>query len=225
LTAAWLIAVQLFSLALGGYLAGRLRTRWADTLEDEVFFRDTAHGLMVWAVSAVFVACLGLAAASAVTGAARVAGDAVQAAGSAANGAAKQAAITSAADPTAYFTDMFFRTDHPLTNDQAASSAEAARILGRSLSSGELPDADKTYLGQVVASRTGMSAADAEKRVSEVFSNAKATMAQAADKAREAADVARKMGIYVALWTFVALLVGAFSASYMATAGGHARDV
>src|ERR1700753_2352811 len=50
LAAAWLIAVQLFSSGVGGYIAGRLRTLWVDTHTDEVFFRDTAHGLLVWAV-------------------------------------------------------------------------------------------------------------------------------------------------------------------------------
>ena len=37
-------------------------------------------------------------------------------------------------------------------------------------------------------------------------------------------DAARKTGVYVALWAFISLLIGAFSASYMATVGGHVRD-
>jgi MFS family permease len=67
LAASWFVAVELFACGLGGYLAGRLRTRWARVHDDEVYFRDTAHGLLVWAVGAVFTAALlTLSAASAV---------------------------------------------------------------------------------------------------------------------------------------------------------------
>jgi hypothetical protein len=47
---AWLIATQIAASALGGYLGGRLRTKWTNMHTDEVYFRDTAHGLLVWAV-------------------------------------------------------------------------------------------------------------------------------------------------------------------------------
>jgi hypothetical protein len=92
------------------------------------------------------------------------------------------------------------------------------------LYSGDLPAADKTYLAQLVASRTAMSQPDAEKRVADVFDRAKNAKAQAAEKAKEVADAARKTGVYVALWAFISLLVGALSASYMATIGGRQRD-
>jgi hypothetical protein len=45
MTAIWLIIVQWFSSGLGGYLTGRLRTKWVGVHTHEVFFRDTAHGL------------------------------------------------------------------------------------------------------------------------------------------------------------------------------------
>ena len=54
----WLIVTQWLSFALGGYMAGRLRVRWASLHTDEVFFRDTAHGLLTWAVSTAVVAGL-----------------------------------------------------------------------------------------------------------------------------------------------------------------------
>jgi hypothetical protein len=57
-TAIWLIVTQWVSAALGGYIAGRLRTRWVGTHTHEVFFRDTAHGLVTWAVATVLVAIL-----------------------------------------------------------------------------------------------------------------------------------------------------------------------
>jgi hypothetical protein len=224
LAAAWFIAVELFASGVGGYLAGRLRTRWARVHTDEVFFRDTAHGLLVWAVGAVMSAALiASVASSAVSGAAHLAGAATQAVGSAAGQAAGQAA-SAVGDPTAYFSDMLWRSDKPAQGDQAAATAEVGRIFTRALYNGDLPAADKTYLAQLVASRTGLSQPDAEKRVTDVFNQAKAAKQQAADKAKEAADAARKTGVYVALWAFISLLVGAFSASYMATVGGRQRD-
>ena len=225
LAAAWLIAVQLFSSGIGGYLAGRLRTRWVGVHTDEVYFRDTAHGLLVWGVGAVISAfLLSSAVSSVVSGVARMGETAVQAAGSAVAGPASQLTSQAASSSNAYFTDMLFRTDHPQAADQNASQAEVGRILARGLAAGELPAADKTYVSQVVASRTGLSQPDAEKRVTETFDQAKSAAAQAAEKAKEAADAARKAGVYVALWMFVSLLVGAFAACYMATVGGEVRD-
>jgi hypothetical protein len=119
---------------------------------------------------------------------------------------------------------MLFRGDHPGQGDQASTQTEAKLILARALASGDLPSADKGYLAQVVANRTGLSGPDAAKRVTDVFGQAKGAMDQAADKAKEAADAARKTGIYVSLWAFISLLVGAFSASFMATVGGRTRD-
>ena len=52
----WLIVMQWLSSALGGYMAGRLRTRWQTLHTDEVFFRDTAHGLLTWATATIAVA-------------------------------------------------------------------------------------------------------------------------------------------------------------------------
>jgi hypothetical protein len=226
LAAAWLIAVQLFSSGIGGYLAGRLRTRWVGMHTDEVYFRDTAHGLLVWGVGAVISALLlSSAVSSAVSGAARMGETAVQTAGSAVAGPASQLTGPAANPSNSYFTDMLFRTDKPSASaDQNASQAEIGRIFVRGLSSGDLPAADKTYVAQVVASRTGLSQVDAEKRVTETFDQAKNAAAQVAEKAKEAADAARKTGVYVALWVFISLLDGAFSAAYMATVGSEARD-
>jgi hypothetical protein len=78
---------------------------------------------------------------------------------------------------------------------------------------GEIPPADKTYLAQVVAAQTGVSEPDAEKRVDDVFAQAQ----QAADKARKA--IAHAM-----YWSFLALLIGAFCASFAATIAGSQRD-
>ena len=141
LAAAWFIAVQLFASGVGGYIAGRFRTRWARVHTDEVFFRDTAHGLVVWAVGAVISAALiASAATSAVSGAAHLAGAATQAVGTATGQAAGQAA-SAMGDPTGYFSDMLWRSDHPAQGDQAAATAEAGRILTRAVYNGDLPAA------------------------------------------------------------------------------------
>lgn len=229
LAAAWFIAVQLFASGLGGYLAGRLRTRWVSVHTDEVYFRDTAHGLLVWAVGAVISTFLLTSAASSLaSGVAHVGASVAQAAGNAVGGAAGKVAseaASNAGDGNAYFTDMLFRTDHPAaTGDSAAVHAEVGRILASDAAAGEMSAADKTYVAQVVAARTGLSQADAEKRVSDVVEQAKTAKAKVLNAAKEAADAARETGVYVALWAFISLLIGAFSASYMATVGGRVRD-
>jgi hypothetical protein len=229
LAAAWFIAVQLFTSGVGGYLAGRLRTRWVSVHTDEVYFRDTAHGLIVWAVGAVISALLLTSLASSVArGVADTGASALQAAGNAAAAPASQLAgraTSSVGDPGDYFTDMLFRTDRPAASgDSAATQAEVGRILATDALAGDMPAADKTYVAQVVAARTGLSQGDAEKRVSDVVSQAKSAKEKAIDAAKTAADAARKTGVYVALWAFISLLVGAFSASYMATLGGRIRD-
>jgi hypothetical protein len=229
LAAAWFIAVQLFASGVGGYLAGRLRTRWVSVHTDEVYFRDTAHGLIVWGVGAIVTAwLLTSGAASVVSGAAHAGGAALGAAGTAVGAPAAQTAgqaASSEGSSAAYFTDMLFRTDHPDTSgDPAAARAEVGRILTTDALSGEMPAADKAYVAQVVAARTGLSQADADKRVSEVVEQAKNAKDKAIDTAKAAAEAARKTGVYVALWAFISLLIGAFSASFMATVGGRVRD-
>ena len=58
--AVWLVIMQWASSGIGGYVAGRLRVKWADLHSDEVFFRDTVHGFLAWAVATI--ATLGLTA-------------------------------------------------------------------------------------------------------------------------------------------------------------------
>jgi hypothetical protein len=231
LAAAWLIAIQLFAYGVGGFIAGRMRTQWVGVHTDEVFFRDTAHGFLVWALGALLgVAVLASAVGTAASGVGQVAsslaGGASAAIGTAATAAGGAAAQASGSDQNAaasYFTDTLFRSDKP-ASDPAAATAEAGRILSRSLVNGSLSPEDKSYLARLIAARTGLSQPDAEKRVDDVVAQAKAAAQSAADKAKQAVDTARKAGIAIALWVFVSLLVGAFSACYLATVGGRLRD-
>jgi hypothetical protein len=101
---------------------------------------------------------------------------------------------------------------------------EASRILAVALGKGDLAPADKTYLTQWVAARTGLNQSDADKRVTDTIAQAKAARAEAEAKAREVAEAARKAGAYLSLWVFISMLAGAFCASYAATIGGRQRD-
>lgn len=215
----WMIVVHLSSSAMGGYLAGRLRTKWANVHTDEVFFRDTAHGLVAWAVGIVITAAFLTSAATALVGGTVKAG--ATAAGAAAGGAAAASqANDGATSLNAYFVDSMFRSDRPRQPDESSVREEVTRVFATGLRQGELPAADRTYLSQMIAARTGLSQPEAEKRVSDAVAQAKAAEA----KVREAADAARKAAAHMALWSFLALLIGAFTASYAATLGGRQRD-
>lgn len=217
----WMIVVHLSSSAIGGYLAGRLRTKWVDVHTDEVFFRDTAHGLVSWAVGIVITAALLTSAATSIVGGAAKAG-ATTVAATAGAGIAAGATQSkgSGADSNAYFVDALFRSDRSREEDDSSVREEIGRIFANGLQQGDLPAADKTYLAQVVAARTGLSQPEADKRVSDAVAQARA----AEVKARQAADAARKAAAHFSLWTFLALLIGAFTASYTATIGGRQRD-
>ena len=58
-----MVSGQVLSSALGGYLAGRLRTKWTNVHGHEVHFRDTAHGFLAWAVSVIMAVALAATAA------------------------------------------------------------------------------------------------------------------------------------------------------------------
>jgi MFS family permease len=198
---AWLILTQIVASALGGYLGGRLRTKWAGVHTDEVYFRDTAHGLLVWAVGMVITAGFLASAAASFAGAQR-------------NAVATNPTQDSALDSTAYFVDTLLRADvSAIQKADAPERAEASRIFTHDLHQGALPNGDKTYLAQLVAARTGLNPPDAEKRVTDVFGDA-----------QDSIDRVRKAIAHLSLWLFVALLSGAFCASYAGTIGGKQRD-
>jgi hypothetical protein len=226
-TAIWLIVVQWLSSALGGYLTGRLRTRWAGVHSDEAFFRDTAHGLLMWALATVLLAGVLSSAASAIV--AGGAGAAASLAAGTAQGSVESAkdSVTNAAGlPTEYFVDLMFRmptaSPAPSTAIQNAAEprSEASRILVVSAASGSVSAADRSYLAQLVSARTGRPAADAQQRVDDVI----AQIDQAKAKAMETADKVRKAGITASLLMVLSLVIGAFIASAAAALGGRLRD-
>jgi hypothetical protein len=224
----WLLLMQVIAASMGGYLAGRLRTKWTGLHTDEVFFRDTAHGFLVWAVGLVMTATLLASAASSLIGGVAKAGSGAVSAAATAGVSMAKSGNPDVGGASAYVVDSLFRVDRTAvagtgtvtTNDQNDGTVrnEVMRIISHGVT--DMPAADKTYLAQLIAAKTGVSAADAEKRVSELQAQIKAKEIAA----REAADVARKAAMKLSLWLFVGLLVGAFCASFAATLGGRQRD-
>lgn len=171
----WLVVTQWIASGFGGYLAGRLRTKWVGVHTDEVFFRDTVHGFIAWCIATVFVVALLTSA----IGAAISQG--VQSTTALVSGAAQGAAqgatasADGAADPSGYFIDLMFRpaaqagAQPSAQGDNGAMRGEVTRILLQDAASGEFPAGDKDYLAQLVANRTGLPQADAEKRVTDVL--------------------------------------------------------
>ncbi|WP_166361713.1 hypothetical protein [Pseudomonas akapageensis] len=220
-TIVWLAVTQIVASGLGGYLAGRLRVKWASVHTDEVFFRDTAHGFLAWAIATLVTATLVAGSVSSMIGGGVQAGASVVA-GTA--GAATTAAA-SKAEPYGYFVDTLFRSDTNAAVSDDASDAMVTRIMAKSLGNdGQLSSEDKTWVAQLVSQRTNLTPAQAEQRVDQVFTQARQAMDSAKAAAREAADQAAKAAAWTALWMFVALLCGAFCASLAATWGGRSRD-
>lgn len=246
-TIAWLAFMQLAASGIGGYMAGRLRVKWSSIHTDEVHFRDTAHGLLAWAVATlVTVAILAGGTRAVLSGAidagsgvaAAVAPAAAAGAAVAGNSAGAKAGEGGGANPLDYFSDMLLRAapapaaatgmPAPAVTDPGVTVAdqrtEIGKIFATSLSTGSLAADDRAYLGQIVAKRTGLTQAEAEARVDAVYGRAAKAAADAKAAAQQAAETARKAGAHTALWMFVALLLGAFVASLAATFGGRQRD-
>jgi hypothetical protein len=181
----WLIVNEAISCALGGYLAGRLRTKWVSVHTDEVYFRDTANGFLVWAVAVVMTVTFLASAASFMVG---------------------KDPAKSPADSGSYFVDRLFRGAEPV---DASIQAEASRILLRKDFSAD----DQAYLAKLVAAKAGLTPDQADQRVAQVIT-----------EIRQTEDSARQTASHLVLWTFLALLIGAFCASYAATIGGRQRD-
>jgi len=213
-TIIWLLLTQILASGFGGYIAGRLRVKWANLHGDEVYFRDTAHGFLAWAVATLVTAMLVLGTAGSLASAGAQAG-------AAAGAATATAAASNNSDPMGYFVDTLFRSEGPAPVSDDAANAVASRILARAVvQGGNLVPEDRTYLAQLVAQRTRLTLPEAEARVDQVF----AQVQQAKLEAKQAADTAAKVAAWTALWTFIALLCGAFFASLAALYGGRRRD-
>lgn len=260
---AWLVFTQVIAYGMGGYLAGRLRVKWFSVHDDEVYFRDTAHGFLTWALASLLCATLltsviGKITSGAVNVGATLAGGAASATvtGATSNmdrGNLDGAIKSSVSNPLQYMVATLFRkgivgtatvtnTDNSAntsSNDNNATgnfsqkttsanefnqTAEVVNIFVNSMNATALPPNDVKYVGQLISQQTGLSQLEAESRVAMTFKTLQEKKANAIQTSKEIAEKARKTAANTALWVFVLLLIGAFSASLAATWGGKCRD-
>jgi hypothetical protein len=202
-TGLYLVVIAMLANSVGGYIAGRLRSRWFGVRSDEVYFRDTAHGFVAWAFASVIGAVLLATPASSLIG------------GAASGATQARASAASQSSPMDGYVDALLRSDARAQNaGNSDPRGEIVRLFTSSFrNGGDLKPADREYVFKLVAARTGMSQADAEKRVNEVVAQVKAD-----------ADAARKATAQLAFWLTASLLIGAFCASLAATEGGGIRD-
>ena len=214
--ASWLLWVQVSSFMAGAYLTGRLRRRHHTGTEHESDVRDGAHGLLVWAgavIVGVVIAAGGVSAVASTVGAPAAT----------VTDAAATVADDAAAGPDAYFVDTLFRPDATATApaaDTSAARAEAGRIVAQGAVAGSVSDADRTYLGELVARTTGLAPDQATARVNEVMTAIDTARAEAA----KLAEAARRTGVLAAFLTAASLLVSAAGAFWAAQQGGNHRD-
>jgi hypothetical protein len=186
--AIWLIVVQWISSGVGGYLTGRLRLGWPGAHTHEVFFRDTVHGFLAWALAAFLGTFLLAAAVSHIAAGA---------------GAPENFSMASSVG------DSLFRSASPSASVTDQDRAESRRIIVRGVRDGQIPEADRNYLAELVADRTGVSVADADARIAAALARQKTAVSNAAR---------------VAFFTALSLLIGAFIAAAAGALGGIHRD-
>jgi hypothetical protein len=202
LSGLYLLLVAFVSYGLGGYVAGRLRSRLTGGAAGEIEFRDGVHGLLVWALATLLAGLLALGAAQALTRLTAPTG-----------GQAAGATSVGGENIIAYDLDRLFRSDRPPAADMTYTRAEAGRILLTASSHRGLQDDDRGYLVRVVTARTGLAQPEAERRVNEVIGRAK-----------ENIERARKTAVILAFMGGAAVLLGAAVAWFAACAGGRDRD-
>jgi hypothetical protein len=216
MTAIWLIVVQWLSALMGGYMTGRLRTKWVGTHTHEVFFRDTAHGFVTWALATV----IGAALLASAVGTATEAG--VRATSTVASGAAQGATASLTDSVSPYDVDRLLRPTNAETDpSKTEGRSEVTRILAKGISTGDVAADDRDYLAKLVAARTGISEPEAQRRVNDTIAAEKA----AELTAREAADASRKAAAATSIFMALSMLIGAFIASAAAALGGRLRDL
>ena len=184
----WLIVTQWAASGVGGYVAGRLRTRWTGVHTHEVFFRDTAHGFLSWSVATVGVAALALA----VAGLGATAGP--------------EAAAQRDVDA------MFHLAGATAAQAAPSQRAEAERNL-LAMGAKAPPAADRTALADLVASGAGVAATEAQQRADAAIA-----------AVRQRGEATRKAAAGAAIFTAIAMLIGAFIACVSAALGGRLRD-
>jgi hypothetical protein len=205
----WVLWVAITSMVAGSYVTGRMRRRAGDANEQEVIVRDGAHGLVVWALSAIVGAML---AASAVSGIAKTGAEIAR--------TATSAVSTVAGASSDYAIDVLTRSETSATPLDEATKQQIGRILSRSVVDGQINADDRAYLTRTIAARSGIAQAEVERRIDSTVAQAKAT----AERARLAAETARRIGVLIAFLTAAAMAIAAAAAWWGAGVGGRHRD-
>lgn len=211
LAALMILAQQIAAFLAGGYVAGRMRSRWMSTTGDEVEFRDGLHGGLVWAVGVAIGAALFFSTAG---GAVRLGADAV----------GRPAAALASNAPVESVIDTLLRPQSPgnatpatgRTEGSTAAEirAELGRILFNAVTPGRAVTAqDRTYVAAVIAQRTGVTPQEAEARLN-------AAIAQAT----EAARTAKRATVIAALIAGLSLILSFAAAWWAGVVGGRHRD-
>lgn len=215
----WMLAAHLIGLAFGGFAAARLANTGDGTVAG-------LHGLGVWATAALVSATLlGNLAAGAASGAANLVGSAF---GGLARGA--QEAVSTAAEqvnPEQLVERArlaLTRPEDPALMNRDQRAAEIASLVGRRITEGELPPADRDRLSRLVAAEAGIAPQEAQARIQRLETEAQQRAAEAERAAREAANAAATGAATAALWLFGTLLLGAVAAWFGARAGKR-RDL
>lgn len=202
LTGLYLLFVAIISFGVGGYIAGRGRTS-VEGDPDEIEFRDGTLGLVTWAIAILLTVLTTWAAAQSVTRLTAPSGGS--------SGAGQSVA---GENIIAFDLDRLFRAERrPDGFDPTYPRSEAARILLTSAGHSGVSAEDRAYLTRLTASVTGLSPADASKRVETIIG-------QARDNIRRA----RRSSVILAFMAGSAALIGAAVAWFAACAGGENRD-
>ena len=198
LSGIFLVLTALVSFASGGYLAGRMRSPYAPAAAEDVERRDGWHGLGSWAlailIGAIIAALVGMA-------------------------ASRPTALTtppSTSEPSvlSYEIDHLLRGPRrPPNAELTPIRAETARILLTSSSHNGVSADDRGYLVQIVSATTGLTGADAERRVDSVIAASKRAIGNV-----------RASTIILAFSIATSLLLGAVAAWAGAESGGRHRD-
>lgn len=209
----WVLSQQIGAFLIGGFVAGRLRTRWADGKPDDVEFRDGLHGALVWGIGILIGAVVAISALGAATKA-----------GTDAASRALTAASQTNADTVSYYADLALRPQVNAASQPpqaqplpAETRSELGRLFVLSLANGSLSAVDRTYIASIVAQRTGQPLPEAEARVTQVYNEMNTTIRQAADKARRGA-------VLTGFVTAASLLLSLGAAWWAGQVGGRHRD-
>jgi hypothetical protein len=213
--ALWLVWVQVSSFMAGAYVTGRMRRRAFDASEHESDVRDGMHGLVMWGTGVLLGALfLALSAGGAAMTAATATGGAAQAA------VEKMADAAEGANPFSQAVDIAFRTTRPDPGNSLEARNDAIAIVARGITQGDIPEADRTYLAQVIAARTGVAEDEAKTRVDTMVTSAQ----HAAEEAKQQAERAKRFAVIAAFVAAASLAISAAAAFWAAGIGGRHRD-